>query len=77
MTPRVPVAINLAVTVFPVDDDMLVIGFKSIGEWLDIDFMASLRDILLKGSRQDNGTRSSDEVARATLAKRDEEAMTH
>lgn len=77
MTTRLPVAINLAVGALPVDDDMLVTGSKSIGELLDIDVMASLSDILLTDSRQDNGAQSSDEVTQAALAKRDDEAMTH
>ena len=45
MTPWAPVAIRLALAVMPGEDDLLILGSKTLHEKLDIDAMKQLRDM--------------------------------
>ena len=56
MTPWGPVTIWLALAVLPGEDDLLILGSKTLREKLDIDVMRQLRDTAVASGGSPRGT---------------------
>lgn len=68
--------IDLVLAFLPGDDDVLIVGSKTIRKCLRIDVVSSLRDTAVPTrSRKDRDVRSSDQVTSAALARLHAEAM--